>query len=198
MMESATDPLPETQPAFATVDADHRGWELVTGGGEIADLCLPFPGTVFQPAGMTNLVQRAWSNSSAAASHDPCQPNGLSPYFNTAAVVNDTINVDSPTMGRFTTQGVHIPVGQSATIELDLFSDGPTSGPWAISLLDVTTLLGEPPALSFSLDQSTGENGDKVNLTIQALTASPLGASPFFVVNQLGSVKTAWIAVVGN
>ena len=198
LLESATDPLPETKPAFATLDSDHRGWELVTGGGEIADFCVPFPGTVFQPAGMTNLVQRAWSNSNAAASHDPCQPNGLSPYFNTAAVVNDTISVDSPMLGKFTTQGVHIPVGQSATIELDLFSDAPTSGPWTITALDVTDLLGQPTALSFSFDQSTGQNGDKVHLTIQALAESSLGAAPFFIVSQLGSVKTAWIAVVGN
>jgi hypothetical protein len=198
MLESATDPLPKSKPTFSTLDTDHLGWELVTRGGEIADVCALLPGTVFQPAGMSNLVQRPWSNAHAAGSHDPCQPNGLSPYFNTAAVVTDDITVNSPRLGQFTTLGVHIPVGQSQTIELDLFSDAPTSGPWTITALDVTKLLGQAPALSFSLEQSTGQNGDKVHLTINALAPSSLGASPFFIRNQLGNATTEWIGIVGN
>jgi hypothetical protein len=199
IIESATDPFPESAPAWALVDADHRAWALVGGGGEIGDLCAGFPDAFYRPAGIDNLVQRVWSNAAASASHDPCEPDGISPYFNSAPVLNDTVEVVGSPLGSFPTKGVHIPVGLSKTIELDLYSDGPTSGTWKVSVLDLTSMFyGGPPALSFALDKTTGQNGDTIQLTITALAKSGVGASPFWIQNDLGNKSTVWLGLVGN
>jgi hypothetical protein len=197
IIEAATDPLPLDQPAYLLPDADHLGWALVAGG-EIGDLCAAFPDSFYNPQGITNLVQRVWSNKAAAGSHDPCEPDGNSPYFNSAAVLNDSLTVTGSPIGDFTTKGVKIPVGSSATVELDLFSDAPTSGPWKVSVIDVGTFFGDPTTLSFSLDQTTGQNGDKLHLTIKALGKSSLGASPFWIESDLGNASSVWIGLVGN
>jgi hypothetical protein len=199
LIEMATDPLPFDMPAYQQVDADHRGWAIVGGGGEIGDLCAPFPNSFYKPTGVTSLVQRVWSNAAAAAGHDPCEPQGASPYFNSAPVLTDTIQVTNSPLGNFTTKGAMIPVGSSKTIELDLYSDAPTSGPWKVSVIDVShTFFGLPAALSFKLDKTQGKNGDKIQLTIKALSQSGLGASPFWIQNDLGGVTTVWIGLVGN
>ena len=199
IIESATDPLPQDKPAFIKVDPDHQGWLLVSGAGEIGDLCAPFPGVFYDPPGITNLVQRVWSNKAAAAGSDPCQPGGASPYFNSAPDQNDALTIVSPMLGTFKTKGTHIAVGQSQTIALHLFSDQPTSGPWKVSALDLSSMFfGGSPALSFTLDKTQGQNGDTLELTIKALSKSALGASPFWIQNDLGGVTTVWIGVVGN
>jgi hypothetical protein len=196
IIEGATDPLPQDKPAWFNVDADHQGWALVGGGAEIGDLCAAFPDSFYTPAGITTLVQRVWSNTAAAASHDPCEPNGASPYFNSAPVLTDTITLPGSSI---VTQGVQIPVGTSKTIDLDLYSDAPTSGPWQVSALDLTSaFFGGAQALSFTFDETSGQNGDTIHLTIKALATSNLGVSPFWVQNDLGSVTTVWIGLVGN
>jgi hypothetical protein len=152
-----------------------------------------------RPPGIDNLVQRVWSNRAAAASHDPCQPSGLSPYFNSAPVVTDTVSVTDPSGATFQTKGVTIPVGQTKTIELDLYSDAPTAGPWTLIALDVTSaLFGGSPVLALSLDKNQGRNGDKRELTIRALRKAPRGAAAFWIQNDLAAAGTVWIGVVGN
>ena len=197
-IEAATDPLPNDKPAYLDVDEIGKAWAFVGGGAEIGDLCAPFPDAFFNTAGVTNLVQRVWSNEAAAAGHAPCQPQGTSPYFNSAPVLPDTLTVNS-SQGTFTTKGIKIAVGESKDVELDLYSDAPTSGPWTITVLDLTSaFFGGPKALSFSLSTKTGQNGDKVTLTIKAIAKSSLGASPFWIQNDLGKQQSIWIGVVGN
>ncbi len=199
LAESATDPLSQSKPAYIQPDPDHTVWEYSGGGGELGDMCSAFPGVLYKPSDLPYQVQRIWSNANALASHDPCQPNGVTPYFNSAPVLNDTFTVNDPMAGTFTTKGVHIPVGQSGTVELDLYSDAPTSGPWTITVLDVaSTLFGSAPELTFSLDSNQGQNGDKVHLTITPIKAGQGGASAFWIQNQLGSAQSVWLGLVGN
>jgi hypothetical protein len=199
LIEAATDPEPTDNPAYIDVDPNHLVWELIAGP-EVADMCAANPDAFFNPPGITSLVQRVWSNASAAASHDPCEPYGTSPYFNSAPVMSDTVQIKNTEYGPLVTQGVHIPIGTSRTIEVDLYSDGPTSGPWTVSALDLSsTFFGaNQPALSFSFDKTTGQNGDKLQLTINALAAGPLGASPFWIESDLGKASKFWVGVVGN
>lgn len=83
LIEATTDPLPQTEtPAYLTVDQADFAWELVVGGGEVADMCAQVADAFFQPAGYAYSVQRAWSNAAAAAGHDPCQP---SPWGSTSS-----------------------------------------------------------------------------------------------------------------
>ncbi len=196
VIEAATDPLPSSKPAYITVDANSHAWELLAGG-EIGDLCGAYPNVFYVPTGFDHLMQRVWSNANAAAGHDPCEPDAPSPYFNSAPVMGDTITLDVDGIST-KTQGVKLAVGAETTIELDLYSDGPTSGPWTVSAVDISSaFLGEKPALQFTFDQTTGQNGDKLNLTIKYLRPV-LGGAPFWIQNDLGSAQTFWAGAVNN
>jgi hypothetical protein len=196
IVEAATDPLPTSKPAYVTVDPDSHAWELLAGG-EIGDLCGAYPNVFYVPTGFDHLMQRVWSNVNAAAGHDPCQPDAPAPYFNSAPAMGDTITIQVggiPTK----TKGVKLQVGAETTIELDLYSDAPTSGPWTVSVLDITSaFFGGKPALQFTLDQTTGQNGDKLNLTIKYLRPVP-GGAPFWIQNDLGNAQTFWLGAVNN
>jgi hypothetical protein len=192
-IEAATDPEAFHHPAYSDVDDDHIAFAIVGGGGEIGDLCAAFPGVFADTDGIASLVQRVWSNEAAAASHDPCQPGGASPYFNSAPDQDDAF-----TVGGVATQGTLIAVGQSKTIALHLYSDAPTSGPWTVSVFDAGAFFGEPTALDFALDKTQGQNGDTIELTITAVAASPLEGTPFWIESDLGGVSAVWIGLVAN
>jgi hypothetical protein len=199
IVEAATDPLPLDNPAYIQVDSDHQGWALIAGG-EIGDMCAWVnPDAFYYTAGVDNLVQRVWSNKAAAMGHDPCEPNGMNPYFNAAPVLGDTIQIPMPS-GAIPTKGVQIPVGSSRIIEIDLYSDATTGGPWKLSALDLSSALfgSVAPALTFAFDKSTGQNGDKVHLTITSVAPGPLGVSPFWIQSDLGMNSAFWVGVVGN
>jgi hypothetical protein len=195
-IEAATDPYVSHRPAY--VDFSDKAWAILAGP-EIGDVCAYFPDSFYRPTGISSLVQRVWSNKSAAASHGPCEPDAPSPYFNSAPVMPDTISVVGSPIGSFQNRGVNIPIGQSKTIEVDLYSDGPTSGPWTVQALDLSSaFFGGPATLSFSFDHDQGQNGDKLELTIKALAKSSFGASPFWIQSTLGNASTYWLGLVAN
>jgi len=203
-VEAATDPQPQDHPAYYQPDTDHAAWGFL-GGGEVGDMCASFGNVFYKPADLPYLVQRTWSNKAAAASLDPCEPDGVMPYFNAGAVLNDTV-----TVGGAATKGVKIAAGATGTVTLDLFSSGPTSGPWSVQAVDGLSYLsmgGSPPELSLSFaggtsDTATGKNGDKLTLNIKVLTADPSGGELFMLVSTLGTSMTApqtyWIGLVGQ
>ena len=88
LLEAATDPFPDSDPAYNGEDAADAVWTLATGG-EIADLCQfdldPYSTLPTLPTlpGSTSFVQRSWSNQAAAGGTNPCvpAPPGV-PYFN--------------------------------------------------------------------------------------------------------------------
>jgi hypothetical protein len=130
----------------------------------------------------------------AKAGSDPCVPELPGEvYFNTAPVLKDTIQI----MG-LPLKGAKIPVGQSETIELDLFSEADTGGPWNVDVEDANVLMGGPSTMSFSLDRTSGQNGEKLHLTITVNKASPYGAGAFLITSSLGQTSTYWIGLVGN
>jgi hypothetical protein len=101
--------------------------------------------------------------------------------------------------GTVQTQGVTIAVGQSKTIEVDLFIDGPTSGPRTVAAYDaLAKYLGGSASLDFQWDRTQGRNGDKLHLTVtlKAADATFGGAHPFVVTSTLGSAQTAWAGLV--
>jgi hypothetical protein len=77
IIEVASDPFPDTGPAYAISDATNP-WHTEP---EIGDPCTTL---VLEDQGFT--VQRIWSNSAAASGLQPCipAPTGV-PYFNTEA-----------------------------------------------------------------------------------------------------------------
>jgi hypothetical protein len=206
-VEASTDPLltasgPFTvsggpQAAFFGPDQDHLVWELF-GGGEAGDMCEREANIDITPPDIGYPVQRVWSNVMAMASHDPCNPNPAAlPFFDSAPVLNDEVTFTSPLTGTLMTKGIVIPVGQSATIEVDLFSDAATSGPWTVKAIDMLYDLygsyGFPQTLSFSWDRTQGVNGEKLHLTVTVTSASPIGGGHAFMIeSMLGAQDVLW------
>jgi len=212
-VEASTDPqdtadgvftlTPGPQSAYFSADADHIVWDVLGMGGEAGDLCQPEgPSAYFTPPDVGNAVQRTWSNQLAAASHDPCAPDiAGQPFFESAPVLDETVAFTSALTGQITTKGVTIPHGQSRTIEVDLFSDAATGGPWTVAADDLLSKLygsyGVTKSLSFVWDRTQGTNGDKLHLTITVTGASILGGAHAFVVTStLGARSYAWPGIV--
>jgi len=188
--------------AYYSPDQDHIIWSLL-GGGEAADLCGTEGDAIYisVPAFGNDWVQRTWSNASAAASHDPCVPPITTPFFDSAPVLTETVTFDSALTGSVTTKGVTIPQGQSKTIEVDLFSDGDTGGPWTVSADDVlSTYYGDygiQQTLAFAWDRTSGQNGEKLHLTITVTGPSIVaGAHAFMITSSLGPKSMIWPGLV--
>ena len=129
-VEASTDPHPFTRPAYQDVDQDHIVWDL-TPGGELGDLCELEPQS-FQRLVGPSIVQRIWSNTAAAAGGDPCVPPlPDTVYFNASPELTETVMVSE---GRLTI-GITIPVGQTATVNIQFFSTGPATS-WTVSAQD--------------------------------------------------------------
>jgi hypothetical protein len=88
------------------------------------------------------------------------------------------------------TKGVQIAVGQSKTVDVSLFSDGPTSD-WMVQAIDTT----QPPALTFSWDAQTGNNGDTLHLTI---TRTASTSSEFVIESTSGTSTNLWFGFVAD
>jgi hypothetical protein len=196
VLEAISDPSPRLAPAFSKTDADHVVDSILTGG-EIGDMCEFVGEAWFTPTDFyPYTVQRIWSNTAAAAGHDPCLPQPAGePYFNSAPVLTDPVTI---TVLGFpaVTKGVLIPVGTSKTIEVDLFSDGATTEPWMVSADEPGGASGH---LSFSFDHASGVNGDKLQLTIHSLSIdSAYDAEAFEIVSTSGTRHNIWRGFVGH
>ncbi len=203
LIEAATDPVPML-PAYRGTDLDHVLWELVLGDGEVADMCAFLPDSNVHPAEpalSAFLVQRSWSDHAAAAGDDPCVPaTGEGAYFNSVPAATSVPFVEDGQT--YQTLGTQIAVGQTATVTLDLVSNGPTDGPWTVQLLDYGAAYDNPTILDLKvLGASSGENGQTVDVQITPLQPGPaglFGIAPYFIYSTRGGVSTFWIGAVVN
>jgi hypothetical protein len=196
MMEAVTDPLPFAHPAYNAEDADHMVWRLAVEG-ELGDMCALVGDAFYTPPDFPHPVQRLWSNLAALSGHDPCIPQPImgEPYFNSVPELDDDITLSQQPGIVLHTKGVKIPVGGTKDIELDLFSDGPTSEPWSVAVRED----GATPHLKLTLDRQTGQNGDKLKLTIQVDSVNPaFDGEVFVVISSLGTRKNLFFGAVGN
>jgi hypothetical protein len=100
-------------------------------------------------------------------------------------------------VGTASGKGLKLAAGATTTIDLQLFSEGPTTGPWTVSVYDATAFITNSTAdanLELSLDKSTGQNGDVLHLTITAKSYAPnfgewegLDAAGFVIFSDLGT-----------
>jgi hypothetical protein len=192
--EAATDPFPEVEPAWMLPDDDHLAWALVAGS-EVSDMC--FMGGMAKVGPYTTFS--SWSNASLAAGGPPCVPPiGSEPYFNSAPVLGDDITIDLNGYP-LKNKGLKAAVGESKTIELDLFSSAKTSGPWTVEADDTATLLtGAPSRFDFAFDRTSGVNGEKLHLTVTPKAALAGGGGFFAIVSVLGAERSFWYAYVQN
>ncbi len=204
LAEAVTDPFPTTSngaaSAYENVDDAHFAWTFGTGG-ESGDLCVPEPDAFYKDPILGLTVQRTWSNAQAAAGHDPCAPSLGVPFFASAPVLPNAATLKLPIgfgRGAIATQSVRIPVGQSRTVEIDLYSDQATSGPWSVTAHDAFAELGDNKTLSFTWDRTSGVNGEKLHLTIAVHGPSSIfpGAHGFTIYSTLGAAVHAWTGLV--
>jgi hypothetical protein len=197
LVESATDPLLGSDAAYHQTDEDHIIWTAITGG-EISDMCEYNLDSNVTPAGSTYLVQRSWSNAAAKAGKNPCVPAPSAPYFNSIPLLAPVIYGHFGSF--FLTQGVTIPVGGQATIDVELYSEAPTAGPWTIEAEDIHSLLGNgSPNLALALDKTSGVGGDVVKLTITVLADDPnFGGEAFVIKSDLDGQQNLSFGVVVN
>lgn len=196
LVESATDPFSSFDKAYEQTDDDHIIWTVVTGG-ELADMCQDNHDASMVPPGATYTIERSWSNAAAKAGHQPCVPAKTNdPYFNSFPVLTTVTLANSK---HTQTRGIQIPVGQSATIDVKLWSDGPTNGPWTIKARDAKKYLGGSPLLDLSLDKTSGQSGDIVKLTIKVLAKDAiLGGEGFILQSDLDGQENLSMGVVVN
>jgi hypothetical protein len=200
LAEASSDPQPESNsPAYVEVDNNHFYWERLLGGGELGDMCAQFQNVFVKFPGLDYTVQRIWSNKSALAGHDPCQPTlSGEVYFNAAPVLTDSLTV--MTFGTtVTVKGVKIAVGDSKTIPIELFSDGPMDAPWTVQVQDAQAAFGGTALLDITQDTTTGLNGDKIMATIKVMTAGKRGTESFIVTstNADNTQTNIWFGIVG-
>ncbi len=198
LIEGSTDPYPLTDhPAYGQVDNAHIFWLLALGGGETSDMCAQSHTASYNDPDVGYMVQRSWSNKAAAAGKDPCVPRPREPYFNSAPVLNDNVTLGG--LGStIKVKGVQIPIGATKTVEIDLFSEAATSGPWEVAAYDYNEYMGGQPALDFSFDATSGQNGQKLHLDITPLKVGQYNVEMFFIVSKLGDQQNIWVGVVGN
>lgn len=204
--ESSTDPLVQLDAAYLSTDSAHRYWATILGGGEVGDMCAQNLGSFVKFPDLPYTVQRIWSNKAAVAGTDPCTPVPTGEvYFNSIPILPDTLNVTGRGADGGTTtvatQAVQIAVGSSKTIELDLFSSAPTPSEWQVQAADEYDLqLASSQQLKFSYDKTTGQNGDKIQLTITVVAAGSKNQEPFIVYSTMKSTQAQnlWVGLVGQ
>jgi hypothetical protein len=197
IVNAVTHPFVLSAPAWGLTDDDHLVWSLFPGPGP-ASMCAWERQNYVRIVGNFN-VNKAWSNASAKASHDPCMPASPDPYFNAAPVFPDKVNITLGGWGMRQTEGIKIPVGQSRTLDVILFSDAPTDA-FSVQAQDVTMLLDNKqlPNLDFAWDRTSGKNGEKLHLTITSLQTGPYGGSELVIWSSLANTTHAWWGFVGN
>jgi hypothetical protein len=199
IVEASTDPYPMDAPAYAQVDDADFLWESLLGGGEVGDMCAQFPNVFTQFPPFDYTVQRIWSNKAVKEGRDPCQPELPGEvYANAAPVLSGMAPVT--VMGQsVNVRSFEIPVGQTMSIPVDFFSEGPTPGPFTVKAIDPATMLGAPsPLLSLTMTPSSGENGTVGQLSVKVLQAGPGTVELFFLTTEGPSTQGVWIGAVSN
>jgi hypothetical protein len=166
IVESSTDPFPDSNPAYDQEDAADAVWTLVTDG-EVADMCEFNDDANVIPPGSTYMVQRSWSNAAAARFENPCVPVvTTTPYLNSFPQLV-TVNYDDGVDPPFATQGETIPIGGSKTIDVVLRSATKVSQAWTVDSYDYGAVIaGGAAETVLQPPKTSGVDGDTVRLTI--------------------------------
>ena len=195
--EAATDPHPNTNTAYAGFDQNHLAFEFFNQfQDELGDACETFNEATDAIDLTPYVVQRQWSNKSAAAGSHWCLPALNEPFYNTTFLPQtklDTISVDLSSLGvgasTTTSKGFKIAVNKSVTFPVGYFSDQATSGPFTIDIQG----LGAPIAqdmngnainngnATVTIDKTSGINGEIANVTVTPTSYSSLGIVFFYI-----------------
>ena len=157
-------------------------------------MCAQFPSSFYKPTDFAYLVQRNWSNKQAKAGHDPCVPADSSVYFNAMPVLTDKLT----TFQNVVTEGVNIPIGTPKTIDIDLFSDGPTTGNIIVSA-QALSRTGVAP-VTITLDKTAGLNGEVIHATLTSTGAftNKSKTATLVLTASNGTRQNLWLGLLGQ
>jgi hypothetical protein len=189
LVESVTDPFPQTHAAYVGFDDAHLAFDMLNQfQDETGDACEFSKSSDFVgSAPFAFGLQRNWSNKSALAGHDPCVPRTNLPYFNvtTFASEMDSITVDLTTLGdsAHTTAGYKAVVGQPRSFGIGFYSDAPVNGNWTVwakiprtmPLTDEQGTKVPNGSASATIDNPAGHNGHKATVTVTPSAFNTLG-----------------------
>lgn len=169
--EWATDPFPQSKPAYNKLDDAHWAWQAVMIG-ELSDLCTFMDQDYLRPTELGFEVQRHWSNTLSLAGAFPCAPAKDVAYTQMIPFPEDEVIV--PDYGQYNkyvhTKAVRVAPTKSRTVDVTVYSDKPTSKPLPLHVMSYSDWYktGESSGFSFSLDTKYAQPGDVVKLTIEA------------------------------
>ena len=163
--------------------------EELYGGGEIGDLCAQDASDLVTPPDVGYVVQRIWSNAAASAGHDPCVPAvgaGVLRRRRRRARLDSSTRTSTSTCTGWPSRAA-----ESRTIDVRLFSDGPTDA-WKVTAVDPNAAQGGRPLLQMTLDEDSGKNGDVRHLTIRPLFTESGVTALYEIDSTLHGVTQRW------
>jgi hypothetical protein len=173
--EWATDPFPQTKPAFAKLDDAHWAWQAAFIG-EVGDLCTYLNRDYLRPAEIGFQVQTMWSNKESLAGRYPCAPQPGTTYLQGIPTTDDTAVVPSQVQGLpdVTTKAIRVKAGQSRAIDVLVYSDQPHTDLVPLRALTFdefqTGMPNGPNATGwkYSVEPTYAKAGDTVSVTVNA------------------------------
>jgi hypothetical protein len=201
LVEAATDPFDTGY--HAPPDAQYA-WTFTMQGGEIGDLCEHDASSDFYSPELGYVVQRIWSNAAAAAGHEPCVPTPEDDvYFGAAPELTDELSLTFKTAGSqpLDALGARIPIGQSKTIPLRLFSDGPMQpmDMWAEEF-PISAAIQQPGDLQLVVADDVGSNNGATLELVVTVRGDSYGEGHQYamIYAQSGDQQHRWPIVISN
>lgn len=177
--EWATDPLPQTKPAYTKLDDAHWAWQAAFIG-ELGDLCTYLDRDYLRPAEIGFQVQTMWSNKASLAGNFPCAPKPGVTYLQGIPTAEDPVTVPSQVQGEpdITTKAIRVKAGQSRTVDVLVYADQPRTELVPLRALTFdefsTGMPNGPNATgwSYSVTPTYAKPGDVVSVTVKAPIAT--------------------------
>ena len=218
--EASIDPHPQTAPGWVGLSDDQLSWDLLQMfQDESGDMCEFYDDSYYKSSdpSLPFMVQRQWSNESAAAGHSPCVPVAPGAYFNvTPLTTRDTVTADlsalammgAPVAPSVKAKGFALDVGSTRKVTIGLYSDAPADA-WTVTAVEIDPFdpnraAFDAPAttktLDLALDQKEGKNGDTLTLTVTRKTATSAKVAEILFVSTSkdGKTKHYWPVLVGS
>ena len=197
ILETASDPYANPavgQGAFADVDPTDAAFSLVFGG-EIGDLCLNSLPAFFTPTDLPYIVQRLWSNAAAKRGEDPCLPAASGAFVQSIPQISSVLTFNINGTQR-QIRALAIPVGQSATVDVQLYSPGSTQS------FNVSVLPLNDGIVAATFDKSSGVDGEILHLQLSVTQPGILHGTANLeavaIVSRQGDRAAAWPILISN
>jgi len=194
LVEAATDPFPNSRPAWSGIDRDHILWSVAFSGAEVADLCENDLPNLVTPGDIGYPVQRIWSNEGARAGTGPCVPVPAGEvYFNAAADLPSRGDVITETKQTYSVPVLQASIGAPLSAHLT-FHGGPGAPTdlraVALEIDDATSIQTERPT------PITGKLGQSATASIATSSSTVSGVVPLIVGATSGHDLHLWVGGV--